>query len=136
MPGIGDEIVGSLVVVNRGNTRATVVDSRYLIFFSDAHEGLPMLSPMDESWGELIAAGTVLETGESCTIGINGRVVLDRQTSDTFIRITADTWAVYVMGQVQYRDEGGNERFMGFCRRWLGESTFEPTPNSDYEYED
>jgi len=135
-PGIGDKIVGSLVVVNGGSTKATVIDSRYLIFFSVAREGLPMLSPMDDSWDALIQAGTVLESGESCSFEINGTVRSDRQTSGTFIRITPDAYAVYVMGQIQYRDESGNERFMGFCRRWLGESTFESVSYSDYEYGD
>lgn len=135
-PGIGDQVVGGLVIVNRGNTRATIVDSRYLIYFSQASEGLPMLSPMDDRWTELVVPETTLDVGQSLGVGLSDIIATDRQTHDTFIRIGPNDWAVYVMGQVQYLDESGNERFMGFCRRWLGEGTFEAVPNSDYEYED
>ena len=40
------------------------------------------------------------------------------------------------MGQIHYRDEDGNDRFMGFCRQWSGEGTFRAVNEPDYEYED
>jgi hypothetical protein len=45
-------------------------------------------------------------------------------------------WKIYVMGQIQYQDEGGHDRFMGFCRLWGSDGRFHVVEDPDYEYED
>jgi hypothetical protein len=45
-------------------------------------------------------------------------------------------WKIYVMGQIRYQDEGGRDRFMGFCRVGDGKSGFVAVDDPDYEYED
>jgi hypothetical protein len=138
-PNVDSEITGGFVVVNVGGTKAKIVDSRYLIHFARTRDGLPMHSPLDDSWTEIFAPNSPdLGIGESRAIPIIGNVWIgtDQARGNTFILLRNNEWTVYVMGQIQYQDDGGNDRFMGFCRRWAGEGTFEAVPDPDYEYED
>jgi hypothetical protein len=48
----------------------------------------------------------------------------------------AEKWVVYVMGQIKYHDEGGADRFMGFCRERRSDGKFRPVEDPDYEYQD
>jgi hypothetical protein len=135
LPGVGERVIGGVVVVNAGGTKAKIVDSRYLIHTQRSHDGMPMYSPMDQEWDTLLMPDTILDIGQSVAVGIKGIVTVDRPPG-TFLTLGRNDWTVYVMGQIQFQDEGGNDRFMGFCRRWSGEGTFEPVPDQDYEYED
>jgi hypothetical protein len=138
-PNINSEISGGLVVVNVGGTKAKIVDSRYLIHFARTQNGLPMHSPLDDSWTEIFARNSSdLGIGESRSFGIVGNVSVEpiETARSTFISFGNNEWTVYVMGQIQYQDDGENDRFMGFCRRWSGNGTFEAVPDPDYEYED
>ena len=49
---------------------------------------------------------------------------------------TERQWVLYIIGQIQYVDEVGNERFMGFCRLFSGAGGFQIVDNADYEYQD
>ena len=44
-------------------------------------------------------------------------------------------WKIYVMGHIQYQDEGGHDRFMGY-EPGDGTSGFRAVDDPDYEYED
>jgi hypothetical protein len=135
LPGIGEKVRGGLAVVNMGGTKAKVIDSRYLIYFAQSRDGLPMISPMDEKFDTLLAPETPFKIGESVAVSIVGVVTAERPPG-TFMALGAHEWTVFVMGQIQYRDEGGNDRFMGFCRKWQGEGTFRTVDEPDYEYSD
>jgi hypothetical protein len=43
---------------------------------------------------------------------------------------------MYVMGQIRYRDSGGADRFMGFCRERGTDGRFRAVDDADYEYQD
>ena len=51
-------------------------------------------------------------------------------------RFDIEDWELYVMGMIRYRDEGGAERFMGFCRKWHRDGRFSAVDDPDYEWED
>lgn len=133
--GIGDTVRGGLVVVNAGGTKARIVEAKYCFYFSAHQDGLPMKSPLDDPCDTLIEPGRIFEIGESCATSISGVVNLDHAPG-TFIPIGRKEWTAYVMGQIRYQDEGGNDRFMGFCRQWIAEGTFSAVCDPDYEYED
>lgn len=137
-PNVDSEVTGGLVVVNVGGTKATIIDSRYLIHFARTFDGLPMHSPLDDHWTELfVPDAPALEIGESRALPISGNVWIGPGVAPGTLLVLARTeWCVYVMGQIRYQDDGGNDRFMGFCRQWAGEATFRAVNDPDYEYED
>jgi hypothetical protein len=125
----GDILRGSLVVVNAGGTKATVIQSRYAILIT--HDPLPPDAPYEtDAAPSLLSANQELDVGESCAVGISGTVPVNGSVG------RADGLRLYVMGQIRYRDEGGTERFMGFCRELQGDARFHVVDDADYEYED
>lgn len=134
---LGEKFKGGLAVVNVGGTQATIINSFYTIFFS--RTGLPMASPLDIQINELIWLPKKLGVGESVACQIEG-VVAAKVSEDSFIELksrNAYGWTIYVMGQIEYSDDAGNHRFMGFCRQWGGgPGTFQPVSDQDYEYQD
>jgi hypothetical protein len=133
----GRKIKGGLAVVNVGGTRAKIVESRYRIFFSK--EGLPKSAPYDESFNNLLLAGQVLDIGESCAIPISDEIIMEPPPAGADLELRKferEGWKIYVMGQIRYQDESGNDRFMGFCRVGDGKSGFRAVNDPDYEYED
>jgi hypothetical protein len=136
----GDEVKGSLIVVNAGGTKATIVESRYRIYFS--RTGLPAgEAPYDTTFQDLLIPGQELDVGESCVIPLKDKIEMwgdsiPTEDGRTLRRFEQEGWSVYVMGQIRYRDEGGAERFMGFCRKRMSNGRYRPVKSPDYEYED
>jgi hypothetical protein len=126
-----------LIVVNAGSTKAKNVESRYRIFCSK--DGLPAVAPYDEDFRSLLIRDQVLDIGESCTIPLKDKIFLTppKHGADLVVRqFINENWELYVMGQIRYADEGGHERFMGFCRQWTSDGKFTVVNDPDYEYED
>jgi hypothetical protein len=130
----GSGVKGGLAVVNVGGTKATIIESRYRIFFSKT--GLPVSAPYDESFHELLLPEQVLDIGESCAIPIADTIVMDPSKVDELRAFENGGWKIYVMGQIRYQDEGGHDRFMGFCRERGSGGRFRAVDDLDYEYED
>jgi hypothetical protein len=133
----GKEIKGSLVVVNTGGTKATIVDSRYRIYFSN--DGLPVSAPYDTNFRtSLLSPGQVLDIGESCAAPILDEIIVDSGKKDgvNLREFERGGWQLYVMGQIRYQDEGGADRVMGFCRLRHSDGRFRAVNDSDYEYDD
>lgn len=139
-PGMFDhntKVTGGLVVVNAGATKAKIAESRYRIFCS--RTGLPAAAPYDTTFHNLLLVGQILDVGESCAIPIADDIVLTPPPMgvDRVMRqFVNERWSLYVMGQIRYEDEGGHERFMGFCRIWRPDGKFAAVNDPDYEYED
>lgn len=130
----GNEIHGSLVVVNVGGTKAKIVESRYKVYFSA--QGLPPTAPYDTDFQELILADTILGAGESCTVTISEKIFMDPKDADRTNQFDTGGWSLYVMGQIRFQDVDGAERFMGFCREWHRAGRFQTVDDPDYEYQD
>jgi hypothetical protein len=133
----GEDVKGSLTVVNIGGTKAIIIDSRYRIYFSK--QGLPIATYFDETFPNLLLPGHALDVGESCAIVIADKIVMDPPRPGDGMELRAferDSWVIYVMGQIRYQDEGGADRFIGFCRIRGGDGRFRAVNDPDYEYED
>jgi hypothetical protein len=133
----GAKIRGGLAVVNVGGTKATIIESRYRIFFS--RDGLPLTAPYDENYHNLLLVGQVLDIGESCAIPICDEIIMEPPPPGVDLELRQferGGWKIYVMGQIRYQDESGHDRFMGFCRVGDGKSGFRAVNDPDYEYED
>jgi hypothetical protein len=133
----GSEIKGGLVVVNIGGSNATIIETRHRIFFSKT--GLPASAPYDEDFRPyMLLPDLIMASGESCTTPITDTIVMEPDPEGvtrlrTFER---EGWQIFVMGQIRYKDDGGAERFMGFCRVRGSNGRFRPVDDIDYEYED
>jgi hypothetical protein len=133
----GAEIRGGLAVVNVGGTKATIIESRYRIYVSK--DGLPASAPYDTAFRNLLLPGQILNIGESCATPIVDKIVMEAPPPGIDVELRAferDGWKIYVMGQIRYQDEGGHDRFMGFCRVGDGKHGFRAVDDADYEYED
>jgi hypothetical protein len=135
----GGEIKGGLVVVNVGGTKATIIESRYRIFFSK--DGLPVTAPYESDFHNLLLAGQSLDIGESCATPIMDKIIMDppapgREDEVELPAFERGGWKIYVMGQIRYKDEGGAHRFMGFCRLQESDGRFRAIDDPDYEYDD
>jgi hypothetical protein len=134
----GAEIQGGLAVVNVGGSAATIVETRYRIFFSKS--GLPAAAPYDTDFRiNLLLPDQILEAGESCATPIFDKIVMERPEPGIDVemrKFERENWEIFVMGQIRYRDDGGAERFMGFCRRRTSDGRFVAVNDPDYEYED
>jgi hypothetical protein len=133
----GAPISGGLVVVNVGGTKAKIIESRYRIYFTKGE--LPAIALEEEFRKNLLMPGQILEVGESCGTPINDTIVMEPPPPgvDAELRAFArDGWKLYVMGQIRYQDEGGADRFMGFCRERQSSGRFRAVDDPDYEYED
>jgi hypothetical protein len=133
----GKEVRGGLVVVNVGGSNATIVETRHRIFFSKG--GLPASAPYDENFqSNMLLPNQVLASGESCATPIRDTIVMERDNpgETTLRKFESEGWIIYVMGQIRYRDDGGAERFMGFCRVRQKDGRFRAVDDPDYEYED
>jgi hypothetical protein len=129
---LGCEIEGSLIVVNVGGTKATIIESRYRIYFTK--DWLPSYAPYDATFHNLLSVGQILDVGDSCATPISDVIgpppPVELRQSET------GDWKLYVMGQIRYQDEGGADRFMGFCRLRGSDGRFRAVDDPDYEYED
>jgi hypothetical protein len=134
----GTIIQGGLVVVNWGGSSATIVETRYRIYFSNS--GLPATAPYDDDFRpNLLLPDAVLQVGESCAVPISDRIIMEPAPPADELelrRFQTGNWKLYVMGQIRYRDENNVERFMGFCRERGRDGIFQRVVNEDYEYED
>lgn len=130
------KINGGLCVVNIGGSKARIIESKYRIFFSKS--GLPSEAPYDTGARRLFEDGDELSVGQSCAIPIDDIITMTPAPpggSVIYQQFEREGWKLYVMGQIRYRDEGGADRFMGFCRLHDGQR-FKPVDDPDYEYED
>ena len=134
----GATVKGGLSVVNMGGSDATILDSRYRIFFSKT--GLPVEAPYDTDFRtNLIFSNVVLRVGESCATPIEDKIIMDAPDKNGTRDIRAfdrEGWEIYVMGWIRYRDDGGAEQFMGFCRKRQSDGRFRSVQDPDYEWED
>lgn len=135
----GEDIDGSIVVVNVGGTKAKIVDSRYRIFFSQ-ESVLPISTPYDRDYQTLFEIGHSLDVGESRTAPIVDKVIMKPAPPGIDVELRQferGRWKLYVMGWIRYQDEVGADRFMGFCRlRNNEDGRFRAVDDPDYEYED
>jgi hypothetical protein len=135
----GARIRGRLVVVNVGGSKARIIDSFYRIHFSKT--GLPVFSPLEDRGHVLLAPEQVLEIGQSLevpitdTIEMNPRDEIDKDAMQ-LRQFDTEGWEIFVMGQIQYQDEAGHDRFFGFCRKRERDGRFGAVDDPDYEYED
>jgi hypothetical protein len=135
----GQPIEGGLVVVNIGGTKAKIIESYYRVYFSNI--GLPKEDPLDDykRRKELIIKDEVFDVGQSMAIPLNDEISMEPtspQGQTRLRRFEEEGWQIYIMGRIRYQDEGGNDRFMGFCRISDGKSRFRVVDDPDYEYED
>jgi hypothetical protein len=134
-----NKIDGVLVVVNVGGTAARIVESFYHVYFSQGD--LPMISPLEDVKRRqlLIPEGQIIGIGESRSCPIPDIIIMKPNPdpeATTIMQFDSGGWKIYVMGQIRYQDDGGHDRFMGFCREGDGKSRFRAVDNQDYEYED
>jgi hypothetical protein len=105
----GEQVRGGLVVVNVGGSNATIIETRYRIFFSKT--GLPITAPYDEDFRtNLLLPNYVMGSGESCATPITDTIIMDASHPDGTIEIRPfekGGWTIYVMGQIRYRDVPG-----------------------------
>jgi hypothetical protein len=134
----GTEVTGRLVVVNVGGSKATIVDTRYRIFCTRGE--LPTIAPFGvDVRTDLLLCDEVLAPGQSNTVKISGMIFLtppDPALGVKMRQFEVEGWKLYVMGQICYRDDGGDERLMGFCRERGKDGRFRAIQDLDYEYED
>lgn len=128
---------GGLSIVNIGGSDAHIIRAVYRIYFSK--DRLSARSPLYERASVLLEGGTVIKRGESKVVEIWGKVDFG-PPDDTGLRdirqFETEGWRVYVIGEIRYRDEGGADHFMGFCRRRQSNGRFRPVKSPDYEYQD
>jgi hypothetical protein len=136
----GSTVQGGLAIVNSGGTRLKIIESFYKIHCSK--DGLPVESPLDAPEARdnlLLVPGTWIGIGESVATAIPDKIFLGKNPDPDSIRLrefAEDGWEMYVMGQIRYADEGGNERFMGFCRKRDAAGKFLAVNDPDYEFQD
>jgi hypothetical protein len=128
---------GGLSVVNVGGSSAIIIETRYRIFAS--RTWLPAIAPYDLSFrSDLLIRGQKLGMGESCATPIEDTLQMGTPEEGVveLRKFESEGWVIFVMGQIRYQDEGGNDRFMGFCRARQNDGKFLAVDDSDYEYED
>jgi hypothetical protein len=134
----GHEVRGGLVVVNTGGSNATIIETRYRIFFSKT--GLPVEAPYDEDFRpNLLMKDQILLAGGSCATPIVDIIIMERDDpaiGKEMRKFERGGWKIFVMGQIRYRDDAGAERFMGFCQERAGDGKFIPVAEPSYEYQD
>jgi len=133
----GAVIEGALSVVNVGGTDARIIRSLYRIYFSKT--GLPIRSPLDTSDLVLIEKHTILKVGESLVAVVRDKIAMEPDPDHGMIELrqfNREGWVIYVMGEIRFQDEEGNDRFMGFCRELQSDGRFRAVNDPDYEYED
>jgi hypothetical protein len=132
------EINGGLVVVNVGGSKAAIVDTRYRIFCTKS--GLPGAAPYYSDFRtNLLLVDQELTAGEACATSFSDRISLAEPPpgiGTPMRQFENEGWVMYIMGQIRYSDEGGADRFMGFCRRRGDDGRFRTVDDPDYEYED
>ena len=135
--GHGALVTGALSLVNIGGSAAYIRRARYRIYFSKT--GIPFRPPFDSKPKTLLPAETLIERGESKVIEIADDVdfgPLDSTGLRDIRQFATEGWVAYVMGEIWYRDEGGADHYMGFCRERLSNRRFTAVDDADYECED
>ncbi|MGA9601900.1 MAG: hypothetical protein WBS22_16905, partial [Methylocystis sp.] len=99
--------------------------------------GFTMVCFYNNSSRKLFEEGYILDVGRSCEISIND--IVEMTSLADFIKqrqFETEEWQVYVMGEIRYQDEGGADRFMGFCRLRGEDGRFRAVDDPDYEFQD
>jgi hypothetical protein len=133
----GAEVRGGLSVVNVGGSSAIIISSRYRIYCTTT--GLPASkAPYEERSHNLLCPSQVLKIGESCAAPISDTLEMFTNASDgpDLRAFDKEGWRLFVMGDIRYQDEGGADRFMGFCRERGSDGRFHVIEDPDYEYQD
>jgi hypothetical protein len=128
---------GKLAVVNVGGTRAVIVGSLCIVYWSP--EGLPLQSPCAGREGNAAFTPQFLAVGQAISGMFESEKVMDGRGHTIGTEIVGGLH-LYVMGWVDYRDDIGVLRRTTFCREYQGRGfahgRFGPVDDTDYEYED
>ena len=138
-----DSLSGFVRVANIGDTSATI--TRAVAFFSFQPNGA--LTPTDEVWQRLstLAVGNAVELkpGDRTDIEIERLDFSDGRwlgwISTAGYGPRAKTESIFLIGRLQYSDELGNQREVGWCRKFegmAGNGLFLPVNDAEWEYED
>lgn len=134
----GRRVTGSMVIVNVGGSPAQIRQAEYRFFWG--RSGLPMVPPLSDNevtplWGA-VRLPRFMVAHESCLLPIKSDRPFDE---DADAVLNGNGVFIYLMGVVLFADSDLQERWMGFCRKYVirrGERRFVPVDNPDYEYED
>jgi hypothetical protein len=131
----GQELNASIEIVNIGDTKGTIVWSRYRIYFGKQDYSLitHYVPP------HTLAPGPVtLDGGQRLGFELVDRVPNDAAQEGALIRPRwgQDDWHMVVIGEVRYADGNGCIRYLGFCREMRSYGRFRAVADPDYEYED
>ena len=129
-------IEGYLSLVNSGNGIATVAESECAVIKSGPPDQLPRRFQQHQGVAvPLVAVGTSLQPGQT----IECRFYGSGPSSEQYTQAEAAGAGIqfYVTGWIDYRDELGLMRRIGFCRQYIPElDRFFPVDDADYEYAD
>jgi hypothetical protein len=137
----GETIEGSLVIRNVGGTDATIRETEYR--FLCTADGLPMVPPFETGKTKPLIESDlphVLAAHGSLLVPIETAAIPDQYTSELGAGAPME---LYLFGAIRYSGwDSDNDRWMGFCRRYLKTGTFNDegrfvrVDNPDYEYSD
>jgi hypothetical protein len=131
----GEEINASLEIVNVGASEATIIWSRYRIYFGK--DDYAMISHYVPPHA-LAPTPVTLHAGQPFFFELVDRVSKDIAPSGTLIRpiFGGGPWNMFVIGEVRYQDRTGSIRHLGFCREMHRDHRFRAINDPEYEYED
>jgi hypothetical protein len=131
----GAEINATLEIVNVGGSEATIIWSRYRVYFGkDDYSMVSHYVPPHA----LALAPVTLQAGQPLYFELVDRVSKDIAPSGTLINpvFGEGPWNMYVIGEIRYQDRTGVIRHIGFCREMHSDIRFRAVNDSEYEYED
>jgi hypothetical protein len=134
----GQELSASITIVNRGENDATILESRYRIYFGNLlYYQVPYAAPFPRS----LPGGKVkIPAGGRLTFEVVDQIANDVATKGSIIRPHREPqgrWHLYVMGEARYSDSTKIVRYLGFCRELMfDEGRFKPVEDPEYEYEE
>jgi hypothetical protein len=138
----GRRATGGRVVANSGGTSAKVMQSFYRVIFTRS-DGLPFFDTGEEGDRDrvgmedvLLVPGTLLNPGASCSVPISIIINMSPERPGSVHRFVHERWKIIVMGDMQYEDELGHSRWMGFCRKADGVGPFRVVEDPEFEYQD
>jgi hypothetical protein len=123
------------VIVNRGGSCATVVDSR--VSHQERQPDEMLSAPLDFGDIRLVDAGTMIPAGGRHDVTITAPDLVIR-FRDAYRRPAYDGKVAFLVGYVVFKDDNGIQRRSGFCRIYnTGFYRFEVgSGDPDYEYSD
>ncbi len=131
----GQELDGTIEIVNIGGTNATIVGSKYRIYIGKFdYTIVPHYVPPNSLPGGKVE----IARGVRLSFELIDRVDNDAAEMGTMIRPHSGPggWHVYIIGEIRYADGNGRVRYLGFCRELGSDGRFRPVDDPEYEYED